>query len=126
VQESILIVEDHPIVRALLRAWLAMIFPQCLLLEATNRREAIEQAVDVSPQLVLMDLDVSFLNGIEAAQQIKALAPETAIVVLTIHEEDPYHADALAAGASAYIPKCKMHTDLIPILSGLLNVPPGV
>jgi two-component system response regulator NreC len=121
VQDTILIVEDHPAVRASLRAWLEIVFPQYLLLEAIDGRDAIKQAVNASPMLVLMDLSLPFLSGIEAARQIKALVPETRIVILTIHEEERYRTDALNAGASAYVLKRKMHTDLVPTLSALLN-----
>ncbi|MBN1936814.1 MAG: response regulator transcription factor [Anaerolineae bacterium] len=120
-QNSIMIVEDHSAVRASLHAWLEMSFPQYRIIEATNGRQAVESVLHTSPQLVLMDLSLPFLNGIEATRQIKALAPETIVVILTIYEGEHYRADAFDVGASAYILKRKMHSELIPTLSELIG-----
>jgi DNA-binding NarL/FixJ family response regulator len=67
-----------------------------------------------------MDIRLPGMSGIEATRQIKAILPSVQIVMLTIHEDDSYRADAMAAGASAYVEKQAMHTKLIPALAALL------
>jgi DNA-binding NarL/FixJ family response regulator len=117
---TILIIEDHDAVRRSLRDWLGVEFPQCRVIEATSGEQAITLIQSESPRLVLMDISLPGMSGIEATRQIKATLPSTQIVMLTIHEGDTYRADATAAGASAYVPKRTMQTELIPTLAALL------
>ncbi len=60
------------------------------------------------------------MNGIETTRQIKALSPSTQVVMLTMYEDDAYRAAATAAGASAYVPKRLVHTELLPAVSTVL------
>ena len=117
---TILIVEDHDAVRRALRDWLEVEFPQCRLIEATSGEEAMALVRSESPRLVVMDITLPGMSGIEATRQIKATSPSVQIVILTVHEGDIYRADATAAGASAYVPKRTMQTELIPTLAALL------
>jgi DNA-binding NarL/FixJ family response regulator len=117
---TILIVEDHDTVRRSLRDWLEVEFPQCRVIEAASGEEAIALIRIESPRLVVMDITLPGMSGIEAARQIKATSPSAQIVMLTVHEDDTYRADAIAAGASAYVPKRAMQTELIPTLTALL------
>jgi len=117
---TILIVEDHDAVRRSLRDWLEVEFPQCRVIEAASGEQAIALIKGESPRLVLMDISLPGMSGIEATRQIKATLPSAQIVMLTIHEGDTYRADATAAGASAYVPKRAMQTELIPTLAALL------
>lgn len=117
---TVLIVDDHEMVRASLREWLGMIFPDCTIIEASSGQQAVDLACTQKPNIILMDIGLPGMNGIEATQCIKAAAPQTQVVILTIHEEPEYQADAAAAGAVAYILKRKMSNDLIPTLRRLL------
>jgi len=117
---TILIVEDHDAVRRSLRDWLEVEFPRCRVIEAGSGEEAIALLRTESPRLVLMDISLPGTSGIEATRQIKASLPATHIVMLTIHEGETYRADAIEAGASAYVPKRAMQTELIPTLAALL------
>jgi two-component system invasion response regulator UvrY len=117
---AILIVEDHEVVRRSLRDWLGSVFPHFDLLEAATGEEAVSVASERSPRAVVMDIGLPCMSGIEAARRIKQAAPATEIVVLTIHEDAAYRADATAAGASAYVPKRKMRAELVPTLEALL------
>jgi len=117
---TILIVEDHDAVRRSLRGWLEVEFPQCRVIEAASGEQAIALIRSESPRLVLMDISLPGMSGIEATRQIKATLPSAQVVMLTIHEGDTYRADATAAGASAYVPKRTMQTELIPTLAALL------
>ncbi|MBC8248786.1 MAG: response regulator transcription factor [Anaerolineales bacterium] len=117
---TILIVEDHDAVRKSLRDWLEVEFPQCRVIEAASGEEAIALIRIESPRLVVMDISLPGMSGIEATRQIKAALPSAQIVMLTIHEGDAYRANATAAGASAYVPKRVMQTELVPTLAALL------
>jgi DNA-binding NarL/FixJ family response regulator len=117
---TILIVEDHDNVRKALRDWLELEFPQYRVIEAANGEEAIALTRIESPCLVVTDIRLPGMNGIETTRQIKAALPLAQIVMLTILEADTYRADATAAGASAYVQKQRMHVELVPMLTALL------
>jgi DNA-binding NarL/FixJ family response regulator len=119
----ILIVEDHDIVRRSLKDWLISAFPGHEILEASDGQEAIAVASARDPDLILMDIGLPVLNGLEATRRIKHLLPQTQVIMLTIHEDEAYRADALASGASAFIPKRAMQTRLSSILADLLPQP---
>jgi DNA-binding NarL/FixJ family response regulator len=119
-QTTIMIVEDYDRVRALLREWLGATFPNCKFLEAKSGEEAIALVNASPPEIVLMDIGMGQMNGIEATRHIKALAPQAHVVMLTIHEDSAYRADAAAAGACAYVSKRKMQKELLPALKALL------
>lgn len=118
---NILIVEDHEIVRQSLREWLELSFPHYHLLEATSGEEAVTIARTMSPRLIIMDIGLPGMSGIEAAQGIKAVLPDAQVVMLTIYDDEAHRADAAAAGASAYVPKRKVQTDLLPVVARLLS-----
>ena len=77
-----------------------------------------------SPDIVLMDIGLPQMNGIEATRHIKAVAPQVHVVILTIRESFKYKAAALKAGADRYISKLDMGTQLIPVLANLLGMTP--
>jgi two-component system invasion response regulator UvrY len=120
---TILIVEDHDAVRGSLREWLETMFPQCHVVEAASGEEALILAQANMPQLVIMDIGLPQMSGIEATRRIKVQVPGARVVMLTIHEDDAYRTDAEAAGASAFVPKRRMQTKLIPTLMALLPDP---
>jgi DNA-binding NarL/FixJ family response regulator len=117
---TILIVEDHAAVRSGLRSWLEAEFPQCRVMEVSTGEEAIALTQTESPQLVIMDIRLQGINGLEATRRIKASSPSVHIVMLTLCDGDVYRAEANAAGASAYVPKHAATTQLIPTLAPLL------
>jgi DNA-binding NarL/FixJ family response regulator len=67
-----------------------------------------------------MDIGLPGMNGIEAAQSIKAAVPTTRVVMLTIYDDEAHRAAAAAVGVSAYVPKRKVQTELLPVLTRLL------
>ena len=117
---TILIVEDHDTVREALRDWVKVEFPQCRVIEAATGEEAIALTRTESPCLIVMDIRLPGINGIETTRQIKAALPFTQIVMLSILEDNTYRAEATSAGASAYVQKQRMHNELVPTLAGLL------
>ena len=122
---NILIVEDHEGVRRSLREWLTLSLPRYTLLEADNAEKALVLAQANSPRLVIMDIGLPGINGIEAARSIKAMAPAAHVVMLTIYDDEPHRAEAAEAGACAYLPKRKVQTELLPTLKRLLLSGPG-
>ena len=70
-----------------------------------------------------MDLGLPGMNGIETTRQLKAMMPQAQVVMLTVHEASDYRAAARAAGASGFVPKRTVHTELAPLLESLLLRP---
>jgi two-component system, NarL family, response regulator LiaR len=120
-QATILIVEDHDALRDSLRNWLTSIFQDCVFLQAGTGEEALELCHAHPPAIVLMDIMLPEMNGIETARRIRGVAPDAQVVMLSIYEDSAYKTDADAAGAVAYISKRKMGTELIPLLTKLLS-----
>lgn len=89
--------------------------------EADNGREAIKLALKLVPHLILTDLNMPGMNGIEATRAIKMLLPETKILVLTAHKTDEYIHESLKAGANGYILKEATHSELSVAIHSILN-----
>lgn len=119
-QSTIAVVEDHDAVRAALCRWLGDTFTASTILEAKTGEEGVALAYSRRPDLILMDVGLPQMSGIEAVHQIKAIAPSVRVVMLTIYEDQRYQEASADAGADAYVFKRRMYTDLIPLLSSLL------
>jgi DNA-binding NarL/FixJ family response regulator len=117
---TILIVEDHNELRSSLSGWLQSIFRDCNFMTSRTGEEAIDLASTYLPDIVLMDIQLPQMNGIEAMRRIKKISPQTQAVILSVHNFSTYREEAAAAGACAYINKHNIHMDLIPILVKLL------
>jgi DNA-binding NarL/FixJ family response regulator len=120
-QATILIVEDHDALRDSLRNWLTSIFQDCTFLQARTGEEALELCRTHPPEIVLMDIMLPEMSGIDTTRRIKGAVPDAQVVVLSIYEDSAYRTDAVAAGAVAYIAKRKMGTELVPVLTKLLS-----
>jgi len=101
----ILIVDDHGIVRAGIRSLLESQPDVEVVGEAARGEEAIEKAKQLHPDLVLMDIALPGMNGIEATRQIKKELPDISVLVLTMHDDEEFFFPVLRAGASGYILK---------------------
>lgn len=101
----ILLVDDHPLVRNGLRALLSSVPDLAVVGEAANGQEAIAQALELQPDIILMDLHMPELNGVEATRQIVQASPRTGILVLTMLEDDASVFAAMRAGARGYLLK---------------------
>ena len=101
----LMLVDDHEVVRSGLRLLLESETDVEIVGEFGTAGEVLEVVGQVKPQVVLMDIGLPDLSGIDAAGQIKQLSPETAIVALTIHEDEEYFFKMLEAGANGYVPK---------------------
>jgi two-component system response regulator NreC len=112
----LLLVDDHAVVRSGLRMLLEPEADFEIVGEAGSGREALRAVAEMRPDIVLMDIGLPDISGIEAAAEIKRLRPETAIVALTIHEDEEYFFKMLAAGASGYVPKRAAPEELLTAL----------
>jgi DNA-binding NarL/FixJ family response regulator len=121
----ILVVDDHDRVRALLREWLEIVLPQCTVIEAGTGEDAVILARAVMPNVVIMDLRLPQMSGIEATRLIKEAEPAIQVVMLTDHDDEMHRAEAAAAGASDYVPKQLMQVSLLPTLMRLLTTQNG-
>ncbi len=101
----ILIVDDHGIVRAGIRSLLEAQPDIEVVGEAAGGEEAIEKALQFRPDLVLMDIAMPGMNGIEATKRIKKELPEVSVLVLSMHDDEEFFFPVLRAGASGYILK---------------------
>jgi DNA-binding NarL/FixJ family response regulator len=119
---TVLIVDDHRAVRLSLRSWLEMAFPQCRFVEAASGEEAVTMAQSVNPALVIMDVGLPGINGIEATRQIKASRPDVLVVMLSVYDDEAYRFQAADAGASAYVSKWRMQAELQPVVAQLLSL----
>ena len=102
---AVLLVEDHMIVREGLRKLLESERDIAVVGEATNGREAVEMAGKLRPDVVVMDIAMPSLNGLEATRQIRQLAPASKVVVLSAHSDDAYVARMTELGATGYLIK---------------------
>ncbi len=109
----ILLVDDHAVVRAGLRMLLGADAELQIVGEAENGAQALRLTDDLVPDVVLMDISMPDMNGIEATRRIKADHPNIAVLALTMHEDDQYFFEMLGAGASGYVPKRAAPNDLI-------------
>lgn len=109
----VLLADDHTILRAGLRMMLSVQPDIEIVGEASDGRQAITEAQRLQPDVILMDITMPELNGIEATRQVKKLLPETRVLVLTMHENEEYLFQVLRAGASGYILKEAADTELI-------------
>jgi len=101
----LLLVDDHVVVRSGLRMLLESEQDVEIVGEAASAKGAIEAVGELAPTVVLMDIGLPDISGIDAARQIKEINPQIAIVALTIHEDEEYFFKMLEAGASGYVPK---------------------
>ncbi|HEX9333767.1 MAG TPA: response regulator transcription factor [Anaerolineales bacterium] len=101
----LLLVDDHSVVRSGLRMLLENERNVEIIGEAASAHEAIEAAARLKPTVILMDIGLPDLSGIEATREIKKRNPEVSIVALTIHEDEEYFFKMLEAGATGYVPK---------------------
>lgn len=101
----ILLVDDHAVVRSGLRMLLENERDIEIVGEAASAHGAIEAAMNLRPNVILMDIGLPDLSGIDATREIKGLIPDVAIVALTIHEDEEYFFKMLEAGATGYVPK---------------------
>ena len=110
---SILIVDDHEVVRKGVRAYLDTYPDLKVVGEVSSGEEAVQKSEEFAPDIVLMDLILPGIDGVEATRQIKEISPHSQIIVLTSYDQDEYIFPALQAGATSYTLKDMMLDDLV-------------
>ncbi len=116
---KILLAEDHTIVRQGLRSLLEQNSCMEVIGEAEDGKEAVQKAENLKPDIVLMDVSMPLLNGIEATRRIKKHWPEIKVLILTMHTTEEYIFQILRAGASGYIVKKAAHQELITAIQAV-------
>jgi two-component system response regulator NreC len=101
----ILLADDHAILRDGIRALLNDERDLHVVGEAENGRQALDQARSLRPDIVIMDIGMPLLSGLEATTQIRRDVPEARVLILTMHQNEEYLAQVMAAGASGYVLK---------------------
>ena len=112
-QIRILLADDHTIIRSGIKLLLEQQADFKVVAEANDGREAVDLVTKVHPDVAVLDIGMSQLNGIDATRQIVAAEPATRIVILSMHSDEGYVLRALKAGARAYILKNSAEADLI-------------
>ena len=109
----VLLADDHTIVREGVRLCLETMGDVEVVAEAADGQEAVALTEQLRPEVVVMDLTMPGLSGIEAIRQIRAAQPDVEVVVLSVHESEPYVEQALRAGAAGYVLKRNAATELV-------------
>jgi len=110
---TVVLADDHPLVRQGLRAVFEATSEISVVAEAEDGADAVRLCVEHRPDVVLMDLQMPGLHGIDATRQVRAAAPETAVLVLTMYDDDDTVFAAVAAGAAGYLLKGSDGADIV-------------
>lgn len=108
----VLLADDHTIVRQGVRMCLEAMGDIAVVAEAEDGQEAVAMALQIRPDVAVVDLTMPRLNGVEAIRQIKRDLPSTEVVVLSVHDSEAYVVQALRAGAAGYVLKRNAATEL--------------
>lgn len=109
---QVLLADDHQILRQSLKVLLEKEGLK-IVGEASNGREAVNIAESLHPDIAVLDVSMAVLNGIDAAKEIQKVSPQTKIIFLTVHDEDPYLLQALRLGAKGYVVKTHAAENLV-------------
>lgn len=123
-KHRIVIAEDHTILREGLRALLSSDPDFEVIAEAQDGRDAVRCAEQLTPDLILMDLSMPKMDGVEAIREIKKRCPATKIVALTVHKTEEYILSVLRAGGDGYVLKDATHAELVMAIRNVLREKP--
>jgi len=123
-QVRILVADDHSIVRRGVRALLETHAGWKVCGEAATGAEAVKQAKKLRPEVAVIDITMPDLNGFEATRQIRTVAPQTEVLVLTVHESEQALREVLDAGALGYVSKSDLDLNLSAAIESLLRHKP--
>jgi len=118
-QIRVLLADDHAVLRAGLRLLINTQQDMTVVAEAGEGVEAVRLANETKPDVVVMDITMPAMGGIEAIEQIRQAIPQTQILVLTMHDDTAYLRSALAAGASGYVVKKSADSELISAINAV-------
>lgn len=116
---KLLLVDDHDVVRTGLRSFLETQPGFEVIAEAKNGLQALEKAREAQPDIVLMDITMPDMDGMEATLQLKKMYPECQVLVLTVHADKQYFMKMLSVGASGYITKQAAADELVAAIKAV-------
>jgi len=116
---KVLLADDHPRFPELVEHFLPPEFE--IVGKVANGRSLVEQTMKLTPDIVITDISMPVLNGIEAADQLTALGCKSRIVFLTVHNDSDFVRRCLAAGAYGYVVKSRIAVELLPAIRGALS-----
>jgi DNA-binding NarL/FixJ family response regulator len=120
-KKRLLIADDHEVVRRGIMSILAEKPDYEVVAQASNGREAVDRAVELKPDVAIMDIGMPELNGLEATRQILEKLPKTEVLVLTVHDSEQVVREVLKAGARGYVLKSDAGKALIEAIESLGN-----
>lgn len=120
----ILVADDHDLLRRGLKAILEARSGWEICGEANTGREAVTMAGQLKPDIVILDICMPELNGVEATRQIRKLSPRTEVLILSVHHSEQLIRDILEAGARGYVVKSDSDSDLVTAIESLANRKP--
>lgn len=118
---QILLADDHAVLRAGLRLLLSKEEGFLIVGEASSGLETIDLAQRQKPDLILLDVSMPALGGLEAISMLRKVAPETKILILTMHDDPQYLRQALKSGASGYVLKKAADVELLSAIKAVMN-----
>ena len=113
-----LLADDHPGFPEMIEGLLGPTFE--VVGEVSDGQSLVEKARELSPDIIISDISMPILNGIEAAQQLKRLGTAAKIIFLTVHSGTDFVRACMAAGASGYVEKPRVATDLLAAIGEVL------
>lgn len=116
---SVLLIDDSPAFLAAAGTFLSGFSAVAVIGTASSGEAGVSVERFLLPDMVLMDLSMPGVGGLEATRRIKSAANPPRVVILTLHDADAYRAAALAAGADGFISKARLATDLLPLIETL-------
>jgi DNA-binding NarL/FixJ family response regulator len=116
---KLLLVDDHDVVRTGLKTFLESQGRFQVVGEASNGMEAIERTIETNPAIVIMDISMPGMDGLEATRQLKKMCPVSQVLALTVHDDKHYFMEMLGAGASGYLTKQAAAEELVAALDAI-------
>lgn len=117
----LMLVDDHDIVRTGLRTFLETQEGLQVVAEARNGEEALQRAIESHPDIVIMDITMPNMDGLEATRRLKSSLPACHVLALTVHEDKQYLFEMMTAGASGYITKQSAAEELVAAIHTVAN-----
>src|SRR5262245_47583028 len=118
---TLLIADDDPVIRGSIRRVLERDPDTEIMADTWEREERVPLARELHTGIVLMDISMPHMNGLEALRLTKQAHPDTKVIVVTVHGEEPYRKVAMAGGADGFVLKKALGTDLLPAIRRLMS-----